>query len=188
MLPILRHILTSTPKILLFDSFSRADTVSGLGTPEKGSVWQYGISFARSKILNGAAGPAIAASSDYCFSDIGKSNFEMEVVVRSIDTSVGNSPLVFRYVSTSSMFRLRVVDGVYGLYYYSALLLGTLGTYAPGDVLKIRAIGTNIKIWINGIFVGEANDSRNLDATKVGFNTSTGNTPTWIDSIKAVSV
>lgn len=189
MLPILRHILTSTPKILLFDSFNRPDTESGLGNDsmaEKGGKWFWRVASSRVKIQDGAVVPT-GENGGYCIADVGRADYAMTVVMRSISNNPG-FPVIFRYVGVSNYLRLRVMSGEYCFYDFGTSVLNNIAPAASGDIVKVVLKGRNIKFYVNGEFKAEVAYDKNIGSTLVGVGPGTTTSFASIDEIKVVSL
>lgn len=186
MLPILRHILTSAPKILLFDSFNRPDTETGIGDSEKGASWYWHVNPTRGRIQAQAAGPS-GSSDAYCTADVGRSDYAMTVKLRSVDVTA-SKPLIFRFAGTTDLLRLRVVSGNYCFYDWGTSVLNNIAPAASGDIVKVVLKGSNIKFYVNGEFKAEVAHDKNTGSTRCGVGFDTTTNPVWVDEIKVVSL
>lgn len=127
-----------------------------------GSVW--GIESGKLKIItSGGIRDTILMETTWA-------NVAVECQLDSTDSRLSfraidhNNQLFFGNTSSSSVHQLyKVVDG-------TATVLGNSGiTRTPGDVVRVVAIGDNIKCYVNDVLVLEVAESFNQTATKHGF-------------------
>jgi len=160
-------------KLVVYDSFNRADNPNSLGIADTGQVWQalsgvWGI-------LSGVAyNTNILSGNNRVVLDAGLSDYIIQV---KTTISAGYARLLFRlsddkneWMLTRSPFNVAIdyelqkrVNGV-------TTLMGTFSTTPQnGDILKVICKGDNIQAFINDINVINLNDDFNGSSTKCGF-------------------
>ncbi|MFP2924550.1 hypothetical protein ACLESO_04910 [Pyxidicoccus sp. 3LG] len=166
----------------LYDSFTRANHDSRLYSleqgvhawtpnPYHGSAW--GISSGRA-YLSRDDGTWL----DHYATVPGTSNVRVMVALAVLGQYSG---LTFRFVDRANCWKL-ATDTSQGKYFLTKYVGGTQTfplqiAQAPvaGDVLEVRASGTRIDVYINGVLKGGVNDSTHQYATRVGLLASQDN-------------
>ncbi|HZH13244.1 MAG TPA: hypothetical protein VE057_02670 [Archangium sp.] len=158
----------------LYDSFSRADSTTSLGSLEVGfQAWSVTPATARWGI---SAGKAYLATDDGTWNDhYATVNATANVRVLVTLSSRGQfSGLTFRFIDRGNCWKLATDTGG-GKYFLTKFVNGTQTfplaiAQAPvaGDVLEVRASGDRIDVYINGVLKGGVNDASHQGATRVG--------------------
>ena len=158
----------------LYDSFTRADSTTSLGSLETGSqAWsvtpttaQWGIS----------GGRAYLATDDGTWNDhYATINAAANVRVMVTLTTLGEySGLTFRFIDRGNCWKLATDLGG-GKYFLTKFVNGTQTfplsiSQAPaaGDVLEVRTSGDRVDVYINGVLKGGVNDASHQSATRAG--------------------
>lgn len=166
----------------LYDSFTRGDHDSRLGGLEQGihawtpnpywtSAW--GISSGRAYLVRDDG-----TWLDHYATVPGTSDVRVMVTLASLGEFSG---LTFRHIDRGNCWKLATDLGA-GKYFLTKYVAGTQSfplqiAQAPvaGDVLEVRASGTRIDVYINGVYKGGVNDSSHQYATRVGLLASLDN-------------
>ncbi|MCP3097267.1 hypothetical protein LZ198_00105 [Myxococcus sp. K15C18031901] len=159
----------------LYDSFSRANHDSRLNSLEQGvHAWTSNPYWGSAWGVMG--GRAYLAKDDGTWMDHyttvpGTSDVRVMVTLAVLGQYSG---LTFRHVDRSNCWKL-ATDTSQGKYFLTRYLSGTQ-TFplqinqvpVAGDVLEVRAQGTRIDVYLNGVFKGGVDDSTHQYATRVG--------------------
>ncbi|QSQ28621.1 hypothetical protein JY651_29995 [Pyxidicoccus parkwayensis] len=166
----------------LYDSFTRPNHDSRLGSLEQGvhgwtSTPYWGSAWG---ILSGRAWLAKDDGTwlDHYTTVPGTSDVRVMVTLAALGQYSG---LTFRFVDRANCWKL-ATDTSQGKYFLTKYVAGTQSfplqiAQAPvaGDVLEVRASGTRIDVYINGVYKGGINDSTHQYATRVGLLASQDN-------------
>jgi hypothetical protein len=157
------------PNVVL-DTFTRADTTSGLGTSDTGQAWTagqgtYGISGSKAYSVT-------AVDGDRTVIETGIADHRATVTVTG-NSGVTSPSLIARatdanngYVISLSTGTLRLFKMVAGA--YTAIGSSASLTLADGDTLAISAKGSTITGYKNGVSVITATDTTFAAGTKAG--------------------
>ncbi|WP_224365345.1 hypothetical protein [Hyalangium versicolor] len=166
----------------LYDSFTRANHDSRLysleqgvhawtPTPYYGSAW--GVMSGRA-YLSKDDGTWL----DHYATVPGTSDVRVMVTLAALGQYSG---LTFRFVDRANCWKL-ATDTSEGKYFLTRYLSGTqtfplqiAQVPVAGDVLEVRASGTRIDVYINGVYKGGVNDATHQYATRVGLLASQDN-------------
>ncbi|NMO15779.1 hypothetical protein HPC49_03475 [Pyxidicoccus fallax] len=165
----------------LYDSFTRANSTTGLGGLEQGSqTWSYTPAGTAWGINSGRAYLATddATWDDHYATVNATANARVLVTLASLGQYSG---LTFRFIDRGNCWKLATDTGL-GRYFLTRFLGGTQTfplqiNQAPvaGDVLEVRTSGTRIDVYINGVLKGGVNDATHQTATRVGLLSSQDN-------------
>jgi hypothetical protein len=167
-------------KTVVFDSFSRDDSITSLGNAETGQTWDasgtWGISSGKACYISGV-GDTITVV------DSGLSDAVVSVKLAVV---VNGTRLVFRAESVSSCYLLS-----YSLNQHKLQLFKreagwvNLGEYVAdpvnGDMLKAVLNGGSIKCYLNDTLAIEVTDDFNKTSTKHGLGIATSTDARWDD-------
>lgn len=152
------------------DSFDRADAAS-LGTSDSGHVWQEVLVGAG--ITTNTAYASTPYQTGHAIVTSGASDVDVQVTVSTLDTA-GNAGLVFRW-QDSERFWILFINGltsVVQLVRYSPAGATSVAsipiTKAAGDIIKIKAVGSSIRVFHNGTELGSVTDTTYQSATSHG--------------------
>lgn len=168
--------------VLVSDSFNRANSTTSLGTTDSyaggtAKTWAvfgtgtYGI------ISNQAYAPS-GSGHNVAYVDAGQSDVTITVTFAAYDMAgSGGAKIGLRIVDNENMVNIQArTDGIV-IYYYSGgsstTVNDTAGTLVAGDVIKVIASGTSIKVYRNGTLFSSATVALNQTATKHGINAQT---------------
>jgi hypothetical protein len=157
------------------DSFSRADTTSGLGTSDSGQVWT--VSAGAPGIAGGKAYASTAANMRATL-NAGLADAVVEIDISGV-TSADQAWLVLRYVDASNFLRLGTTPG--GSLQLQEVVAGAATVVTPsfGNVgllngtLRAVLSGSTIDVYFNGALIGRRTSAQFLAATSYGINTAT---------------
>ncbi|MFP2910218.1 hypothetical protein ACLESD_35300 [Pyxidicoccus sp. 3LFB2] len=165
----------------LSDAFTRANSSTSLGSLEQGGqAWSITPAGTAWGVTSGRAYLATddATWNDHYATVNGSAN--VRVLVRL--TTLGQySGLTFRFVDRANCWKL-ATDTAAGKYFLTKFVGGTQSfplqiAQAPvaGDVLEVRANGSRIDVYINGVAKGGVTDTSHQTATRVGLLASQDN-------------
>jgi hypothetical protein len=162
---------SSSTATYLYDYFDRANAAS-LGTTSSGHTWtevsgSWKVQSYTAK-LDSTVGVALAVA------DAGMVNATLQVVLSAVDTLGAQVSVIFRESDANNFYRV-IAQGAanYVLYKHvggAQTQIADLGV-APvaGDAIRIRYVGTSIKVYINGTLRANSTDGALTTGTKVGF-------------------
>lgn len=175
-----RLLLFSQRPLIIRDTFSRPDSVLSAGSAETGQVWQallgtWGISAGQLYIPT----PYGSSGVDRLVTDLGRANIDLSVtfVVNTADMR-----LLFRFQDVSNEILFYNTGTKYSLSKRVSSTLTELGAYstvANGDIIRVRAVGSNIRIWINSIERISVTETALMNQTKIGFSGFNRNDCRW---------
>jgi hypothetical protein len=152
-----------------YDNFSRADNAASLGVSTSGHTWTAfegtcGISGKQAFPSNGTA--AHSATIDTGISEI---DLRATLVLAPTDDQAG---VVFRYTTgfNGYYFRADTTSGNYRLEKYDGASTVVSGGPAPanGDAIRVIAVGSAIRCYVNGALACSMTDAFNSSATNCG--------------------
>lgn len=165
----------------LHDSFTRADSTTSLGGLEQGAqAWSLTPSTSAWGVASGRAFLSRDDGSwlDHYATVQGTANVRVLV---TLSTPGQYSGLTFRFVDRANCWKLATDTGQ-GRYFLTKFVGGTQSfplqiaqAPAAGDVLEVRASGTRIDVYLNGVLKGGVTDSDHQSATRVGLLASQDN-------------
>lgn len=172
--------VVSEPTLLAHDSFDRANSSSTLGaTSGEGSLgalnwtaqlgtWGVSSNQAYCPTLDGGTLNGIATI------DVGTGDVDVTVTTSVADT--GSQGIILRYVDANNHVRMigdntqcslsKTVAGS------PVGIISNFGACQSGTVLRVQAVGTEYRVYIDGELKGTATDSSFTTATKVGMRVS----------------
>lgn len=152
------------------DNFSRADSLTSLGTSATGQTWT--TSAGTFGLIGGLAYIPTDGVNSRVHVEIGISDFVLSSEFKTISDSMW---LIFRYQDSSNYLRIgintsntrlqKIVAG-------SVTELFTFNSIFDKDILSVKCESNSIKIYVNDIFVSDVSCSDFASATKVGMQTS----------------
>ncbi|MDC0711453.1 hypothetical protein POL68_23480 [Stigmatella sp. ncwal1] len=158
----------------LYDSFTRANSATTLGSLETGGQsWSYTPSTATWGVTSGKA---YLATDDGTWNDHyatvqGSANGRVLVTLSTLGQYSG---LTFRFTDRNNCWKL-ATDTSAGKYFLTKFVGGTqtfplqiAQAPAAGDVLEVRTSGTRIDVYINGVLKGGVNDASHQTAARAG--------------------
>lgn len=157
---------------LVADDFNRADTTAGLGTSLTGQAWSTATGNNMGIQSNQAYLPTAANSRAIIESGSGDHRVGMTYPVRGT-----SGWIIFRYVDGSNLWRVghsssgviqlqKIVGGS-----VTALTgSGLFNLLRDGDRLEVEAVGSSIRLFLNGREFYKVTDSALTTGTKVGIN------------------
>lgn len=171
----------------LYDSFTRANNTTTLGSLETGGQgWSVTPSTAKWGI---SSNRAYLATDDGTWSDHyatvqGTANGRVRVTLAALGQYSG---LTFRFIDRGNCWKL-ATDTSAGKYFLTKFVGGTqtfplqiVQAPAAGDVLEVRLSGTRIDVFINGVLKGGVDDASHQTATRVGLLGSQDNLARYDD-------
>lgn len=144
-------------KILLKDSFNRADIPNSLGAAETGQMWVGNVG--TWGVINNKAYSSSDINQDFVSVDLGVSNFSYGCVISFDTTSISIYRLmhiVFRTLDVNNHLLVEVFNGFIRLYRcvsgsYTLLSQTPMTTTSNTDyALTISCTGNNIGVYVNG--------------------------------------
>lgn len=161
-------------KLLVMDTFNRADSALALGTADTGQVWTnnsgiLGISSNKVYMPSGSSAIATLDSKQskvavsFVDSGIQESGFFNGVIARYTDTS----NYVRAVLQTTTLFLQRRQAGT------TTVLNSVAVTRNDGDIYKLVADGTTLTVFKNGVNILTVSESFNNSATRQGMIVST---------------
>lgn len=174
------HLVTlfSSKRILVYDSFNRADNATTLGNADTGQAWT---------ALAGTFG--ISGNQAYVASHVGADRavlnanaFDYALTVQ-FSIAAALQRLIFRNSDINNEWFVEGGASAYTLVKRVAGTTTTQGTYNVGvqsnDQLLVVCRGSVITLYVNGISAITVTDSFNASATNVGIGKSTVTACTW---------
>jgi hypothetical protein len=165
----------------LYDSFTRANSATSLGSLEQGGqAWSVTPSGTSWGVTSGRAYLATddATWNDHYATVNGSANVRVLVTLATLGQYSG---LTFRFVDRNNCWKL-ATDTSAGKYFLTKFVGGTQTfplqiAQAPvaGDVLEVRTNGSRIDVYINGVARGGVTDTSHQTATRVGLLSSQDN-------------
>lgn len=157
-------------KILIKDSFNRADSATTLGNTETGQTW---VAQSAAWGTSGNAAYLTAGSSRTVISTAISNNYAVQITLKTVTSLDNLQRVIFRYVDTSNeLYFGKATAAQYQLVKRVAGSATTLATIpqapANGDVLRVEVRGSNIIAKINGVTVATVNDAANQSGTGFG--------------------
>lgn len=161
--------LPAVSPYLLWDSFSRANTTSALGTATSGQSWT--VEAGTLGIVDNKAYAPGAGNN--------KSHIALTADIdarMNWDTISTGGYLTFRRVDASNFWRMTIFSGTVQL---QVIVSGNVAqswnvtqTVTNGDEMRVRARGNSIQVYQNGMLVIDIYDGRHATATGVGLQIS----------------
>lgn len=155
----------------VLDTFTRADTTSGMGTSNTGQTWNeitgtWGISSNQAYLPSGVGQAVI---------DSGKADATIQVTWIAAALGTQRPRLIFRCTDANNYWFIDPVDAntlqLYKNVAGGSTQVGSNATHAwaSGDVVKVVTSGNSISVYINGVLaIGPVTDSFNASATSHG--------------------
>jgi hypothetical protein len=156
-------------KVIVFDSFNRANNANSLGNADTGQAWQplqgtWGIdnNAAYTTNTSGFARAVIDSGLSNCIVSCTLSTLSADGTTRFIFRQLGiNNELYIGVVATGYEIDKRVTG--------SPTLLGSYSiTPKSGDRLQVTLNGSNIKVYLNDILIFNVTETFNQNQTKHG--------------------
>jgi len=171
-------------KVIVSDTFTRADSNTTLGNAETGQAWSisgtavYGIASNKAKRVSGSVWT-------FPYIDAGVPDCSMSV---TLSVKSATEFWIIRMVDATNFLMVQHSAGSLKFYLYKCVNdtltgIATSGncTNVNGDVLKFVLSGTSIKLYQNGTLRIDTTDSTHQTGTKFGFGCSDGNTISRFD-------
>lgn len=175
-------------KVLVTDTFTRADSATTLANAETGQAWSaltgtWGIS------SNQAYLAVNAGVDDYAVVDAGISDGTVTV---TFGAPANNQYLAFRATDANNVFvASSTTSTTLNLYRRSTGTYNQIGTashtWATGDVVSVWFVGAAITVSVNGVALITATDSFQQTATKHGIGAGSSGTSWRWDNFKVTS-
>ena len=174
----------------IFDSFNRADSLTGLGTSTSGQAWTslagiMGIKDNQAVIVTPSGG-----NQDGSVISSGVSDCEVGCTFNyDPDNPNPDMRLLFRMVNSNVGYVVDTGGSDYQVYLISSgiyiLIIQTDENVHTGDQVKVVLSGAKISLVVNGIIIGQTTESGYQTATKHGIGYASGVGPldsaSWSD-------
>lgn len=170
---------------IVADNFNRADSTTSMGSTSTGGLpWTplrgtWGISSNRAYV-------ATSQARNYVVVDCG--HYDVSVSVK-VPVAQADGGVAIRMTVAGSLVT-GITANLSGLYQEVSNTLTQIATFsssfANGDLMTIKAVGSAITVYKNGAQVGSATNSTNLTATSHGLRDSVGTTARFDDFAVAV--
>ena len=156
-------------KIMVSDDFNRIDSEFEIGKTTQGFIWNnigYELGILNGEVYNNNGKNGIAVL------DVKESDINI-----SVNYSVASSDqwIVFRVKDIYNFLRVGKVGGnIYIQRVQNGLattILSESKLLNNNDELKVSTSGENIKIYVNGVLIGQVNETAYIEETKVGLQT-----------------
>jgi len=160
-------------KLRVYDSFDRANSNVSVGVADTGQVWGiygadivYGISSNQLYKVSGADTGGV-------FSDVGISDF---IAFCTLSVFSQLQRIRFRFKDEINTLTAIAAGAYYTIYRNVDGVSTSIATFAQvpqsGDKVKVKAKGSNIKLYVNDIEILSVNENAHIGATRIALNTN----------------
>lgn len=168
----------------LTDTFTRADSATTLGSTETGQVWiaasgVWGVSTNRAYKVSGADG-------SLAITDAGLTDAFVSAILTRNGTGSNGSPGIVARSSAdgAAYYGVDTASGGVRLIKQGAALGSLASSFADGDTIGIRVVGTSVKAFVNGVERVAVTDTTNTTGTHAGMRALDDVAPRW-DNFRA---